>query len=106
MLPENRLRISRLGQKNCILRKQKCVYSLIHQKCKSICSSSLKEGGGGADPTIRSHIFESLEIRSNFASKSESDMDILRRVGGLPLTSSIITEKVVCVASKLQISNP
>ena len=35
----------------------------------------------GGDPTIRSCFFKNTRIRSDFASKSESDIDILRKVG-------------------------
>ena len=48
--------------------------------------------GVGWDPTIRSYFFKTPKIRSDFESKSEFNIDILRRVGNvlstsLPLTS-------------------
>ena len=47
-------------------------------------------------PPIRKYFFKNPEIQSDFASKSESDIDILRRVGDalstpLPLTSYMFT---------------
>ena len=49
--------------------------------------------GRSADPIFREYFLKYLKIRSVFASKSESDIDILRRVGDAHLSKRAYTHK-------------